>query len=62
MTPNDGDDQRLSERIRREGANAYWDDKTMNDNPYKKKSIPFQHWNLGWKQAEAEVNGGVNSQ
>lgn len=51
----DGDELGFMHSIRREGASAYWDDVPFKRNPYRKYGGNYHQWNLGWKQAEAEV-------
>lgn len=40
-----------------EGANAYWDDKSLGTNPYPEGTIKHQCWKEGWEEARKEVEG-----
>lgn len=43
-------------RIVRQGASAFWDDKTLFDNPYPDGSQKQKAWACGWHEAKLELN------
>lgn len=54
------------EKIKQEGANAYWDDICFCDGPYgvyPAEGFEQEHqaWSEGWNQAEHELIHGVKT-
>lgn len=42
--------------IIREGGNAFWDDYTLDDNPYPAHTERHRRWAEGWTLAKLELN------